>query len=700
MNWRETPMIRIVLPMMVGIWLVSYAWWVLALGLGIGSLLALLLLQARKQAFHLRWVPGILLSVVFLSLGYLLAFTYQSKADQTFPPPVTEKGEHWWIGNIQRLEPTGKRLRAWMQVEAVQDSQQQMSPAAHRILAYFEVTADSRALQAGDVLLLRGKVRQVQAPLNPHQFDYKAYLSYRGVHHQAFVDAWQRIDQQPSLLSTAAQLRQYCIGILRQYLPTADEFSVGAALILGYKAELSEAVEEAYANTGAMHVLAVSGLHVGLVQLLLMALLGKIPLRGRWWRYLRTLLILLGIWGFALITGASPSVLRAATMFSFLAVGQAFERPTNVYNTLAASAFVLLCFNPMLLYHVGFQLSYLAVLGIVYFQPRIYKLWFIENKVGDYVWKLAAVSLAAQIGTLPISLYYFHQFPLYFLLSGLVVVPAAGLILGGGLMLFAVQAVPVLGGLLGQALYGLIYLVNACIFTIEQLPGSLVGGIWIGMGTVLLLYGILACSVLAHRTHRFAWVLTGLSLLVLLAVSYARREWQIAQQRGLTVYHLYKQSAVDHFAGKHLVSLQPPGIEAGRLAFAAEQHRWWRGSDGVQTVALEDTVARISPPVRGQGGFWWLSGQKMLVLSDDSQLRGRPAPRQDLVLLSQAPRVSMGALTKEVPAKLIVADGSNPPWLAERWAEEAAAAGVRLHYTGKEGAWVSDERGRLRADGF
>ena len=690
MNWRETPMIRIVLPMLLGIWLVSYQWWVLAAAFGFGSLLTVLLLNARKQSFHLRWVPGILLSVVFFSLGYLLAFTYQSRADPTFPPPVTEEGAHWWIGKIQRLEPTGKRLRAWMQVEAVQDSQQQMTPAAHRILAYFEITANSRSLQAGEVLLLRGKVRKVRAPLNPQQFNYKAYLAYRGVHHQTFVDAWQRIDQRPSLLSTAAQLRQYCIGILREHLPTANEFSVGAALVLGYKAELSEAVEEAYANTGAMHVLAVSGLHVGLVQLLLMALLGQLPLQGRWWRYARTLLILLGIWGFALITGASPSVLRAATMFSFLAVGQAFERPTNVYNTLAASAFVLLCFNPMLLYHVGFQLSYLAVLGIVYFQPRIYKLWFIENRVGDYLWKLAAVSLAAQIGTLPVSLYYFHQFPLYFLLSGLVVVPAAGLILGSGLLLFALQAVPFAGGLLGQVLYGLIYVVNACIFTIEQLPGSLVGGIWIGMGVVLLLYGILACSILAHRTRRFAWVLAGLLLLVLLAGSYAWRDWQIVQQRGMTVYHLYKQSAVDQFVGKRFSALQSPGLEAGRLAFAAEQHRWWRGSQLAGRFAVIDTVNDASLPVWGKQGFWWMAGQKLFVLSDEQQLRERTAPKQDAILLSQGPRISIGRLVAEVPAGLVVADGSNPPWLAERWKAEAAAAGVRFHYTGKAGAWLSD----------
>lgn len=691
-------MIRIVLPLMLGILLMPHLWWVAATVLGAGSLIGVLGMGQRKPAYHLRWLPGLLLSLLFVSLGYLLAFTYQRGAAQSFPPPVTEEDEHRWVGRIQRLEPTGKRLRAWVQVAAVQDSQQQMQTAHHRILAYLDITADSRKLQSGDVLLLRGKVREVQGPLNPQQFDYKAYLSYRGVYYQAFVEEWQRIDRQPSLFSKAAQLRQYCIGILRKHLPTADEFSVGAALILGYKAELSEAVEEAYANTGAMHVLAVSGLHVGLVQLLLMALLGRLPIKGRWWRYLRTLLILLGIWAFALITGASPSVLRAATMFSFLAVGQAFERSTNVYNTLAASAFVLLCFNPMLLYHVGFQLSYLAVLGIVYFQPRIYRLWIVENRLGDYLWQLAAVSLAAQIGTLPISLYYFHQFPIYFLLSGLVVVPAAGFVLGSGLLLFAVQAVPFAGSILGQVLYGLLYVVNACIFTLEQLPGSLVGGIWIGLGAVLLLYAILACSIIAHRTHQFRWVLAGLSLTVLLSGSYAWREWRIAQQRDITIYHLYKQSAVDCFVGQRLVTLQPPRLEAGRLSFAAEQHRWWRGSRLAKAYALKDSAGAAKLPVWGYQGFWWLFGQKVLVLSDEEQLRDRTAPPQDIILLSQAPRLRLGALVESVPAHLVVADGSNPPWIAERWALEAEAAGVRFHYTGKDGAWLSGEGAHVSAE--
>jgi competence protein ComEC len=555
------------------------------------------------------------------------------------------------------------------------------------MLAYFDITADTRQLQAGDLLLLRGKVREVQAPLNPHQFDYKAYLSYRGVYHQAFVEEWQRIGHRGSLISTAAQLRQQCVNVLRQHLPTVDEFSVGAALILGYKAELSEAVEEAYANTGAMHVLAVSGLHVGLVQLLLMALLGKLPFKGRWWRYGRTLIILLGIWGFALITGASPSVLRAATMFSFLAVGQAFERSTNIYNTLAASAFLLLCFNPMLLYHVGFQLSYLAVLGIVYFQPRIYNLWYIQNPAGDYLWKLAAVSLAAQIGTLPISLYYFHQFPIYFLLSGLVVVPAAGFVLGSGLLLFAVQSVPFLAGVLGKVLYYLLYAVNACIFALEQLPGSLLGGIWIGLGVVLLLYVILACSILAHRTHNFRWVLVALFLTVVLAGSHAWRQWRIITQRGVTVYHLYKNTAIDHFAGRSGIALQPSELEADRFAFAAEQHRWWRGSHFSNTYAPQENI-EAAPQRFGQSGFWWLSGHKLLVLSNEDQLRGVGAPAQGAIVLSQGPRLGIGELVERVPTKLVIADGSTPPWLAERWAAEAEAAGVRFWYTAWEGAWV------------
>lgn len=682
-------MLRLLLPLLFGILLLPLPLRSWAIAIALLSLIGLGVQQRGLLPYRYRWLAGLLLSLFFLSFGYLMADLQDSRSREDYFIRQSREEAVAVLVRIQRLEPTGERLRAWTAVEAVRDSSGQR--AAHgRLLAYFDLTADARSLQPGDVVLLNGTVRAVPPPLNPQQFDYRSYLSYRRVYHQIFVDHWARLDHKPSLLSYAAELRGACLAVLRDRLSTPDEFSVGSALILGYKAELTESIENAYANTGAMHVLAVSGLHVGLVQLILMALLGGLPLEGRWWRYLRTLLILLGIWGFALVTGATPSVLRAATMFSFLAVGQAFERSTNVYNTLAASAFLLLCIQPLLLFHVGFQLSYLAVLGIIYFQPRIYRLWYIEHPIGDYLWKLAAVSLAAQLGTLPISLYYFHQFPLYFLLSGLIVVPAAGLILAGGLSLFVLQAVPYIGTALAQLLYWLIYVVNAGIFTLEQLPGNLIQGIWVGKGPVLLLYGILACAVIAHRSRRFRWVLIGLGLSVALAGSYAWRHWRIVQQRGITVYHLYKQSALHSFAGRRAYRLQGSNLEDRRFAFAAEQHLWWRGAREEGQHSLVPHTPVQSAGLWGKAGFWSAQGVRLFALQDAEQLGSGVAPRQDAVLLSHAPRISVGELVEEVPSSLVIADGSNPPWLAERWAAEAAAAGVRFHYTGQSGAWQSD----------
>lgn len=685
MNWREVPLFRLLCPLVAGILLSHSAeGWRIAFAALLAAWAALVFSRRKGWLYKLRWLPGVVVTVFFLLLGYVLGSLQDSRAlQQHFGDRALAQDTATLIGRILVQEPKGERLRLNLAITAVQDTQGVMRQAKGKLLAYLDIDVGSRALQVGDLLLFQGRVRATSPPLNPHQFDYQHYLAVREIHHQIFInEGWRRLGHEPSLRSRADELRQQALSALRQHLPTPDEFAVGAALSLGYKSELPEEIRNAYANTGALHVLAVSGLHVGLVQLILMALLGRVPLRGPWWRLSKTLLIVFGIWAFALITGASPSVLRAATMFTFLAVGQSLKRPTNIYNTLAASAFVLLCIDPQLIYQVGFQLSYLAVLGIVYFQPRIYRLWYIANPVGDYLWKLSAVSLAAQLGTLPISLYYFHQFPVYFVLSGLIVVPAAGLILSAALLLFAVQGLPWLAVWVGKLLYGLLYLTNAGIFLVQGLPGGLFEGIWIGLGGALLLYAVLGALIAAGRTRQFKWVLLALALLVLLAGSLAYRKWIAAEQDAVVVYHIYKQSAVDYFRGRSFYELSD--TEPERLVFATAQHRQWRRARLAEAYELGGNADEVA--VWGQAGFWSLGGIRLLVLQQAEQLGQQGKVKVDAVLLSQSPRVKLSELMEQVETDYVLADGSNPPWRTEQWAAEAEDLDLTFFYTGLDGA--------------
>lgn len=690
-------MLRLLLSTILGIGIARVLpYWELGLGLALAGIIALGVSLYRKWAFRLRWVPGAMLTVAFAGLGLALTLLHDTRSyAHHFQNQLREGTPALLTGTVMDAVPAGQRLKVTLRATAISDTTGHTWPATGKVLAYLDRPLPEISPIPGDQIMVHGDVRQVGPPLNPDQFDYRKYLAARDIHHQVFADSnWMHLEHRPGLLSYAAQLRTRALEILKKHLPTPNEYAVGAALTMGYKSALTEEVENAYANTGAMHVLAVSGLHVGLVQLILMWLLGRIPLRQPWWKIIKTGLIIAGIWAFALLTGAAPSVLRASTMFSFLAVGLALQRTTNVYNTLSASALVLLASNPNLLLHVGFQLSYLAVLGIVYFQPRIYSLWHIENRIGDYLWQLSAVSLAAQLGTLPISLYYFHQFPLYFVLSGLIVVPAAGLILSLTLLLLAFHGVPVLGVLIAKALYGLIYLVNAGIFIIQQLPGGLLEGIWIGLPGVLGLYALLVGLVLGHRTRQFRWVLGSLLTGVLLSGSYAWQKWTSGQQQSVVVYQVYKHTAIDVFHGHTITQISSPALEQERLAFACEAHRWRRRA-WVDTLLHPRQSAKVEAAA-GQKGYWQLGNARLLVLQDAEQLPGQGRLRVDALVLSQSPRVTLAEVLERVNTPCFIADGSNPRWRVNGWSEEAKALGMPFYHTAQSGA-VTLEDGNIES---
>lgn len=708
MNWRPYPLLRLLLPLMGGILLGHYGSCIPLAGIITICIITAVGLWALlgQQAYKNRWQYGVVLYMALLSLGYGL--TQLQTTPLVLPP-----GEQVYQGRITTIAPTVKKIKLFLQLSGGTDTTGQAVPRRGRLLVYLPQTPAAYELRTGDLITLRGEARSVLAPLNPKAFDYRRYLALQRVYHQAFVKEghWQKTGHQAGLRTWAEASRQHLLQLLRRHLPTPNElatatqlsadapmmngaqqfaaqstFAVGAALSLGDKTALSTDIRNAYTGTGAMHILAVSGLHIGIVQLIVTWLLRRLPIRWRYWKLVRTLLIVLAIWAFALLTGGAPSVLRAATMFSFLAVGLAFRQQANIYNTLAASAFVLLCANPLLLFSVGFQLSYLAVLGIVYFQPLIYRSWYIPNPLGNYLWKLTAVSIAAQITTLPISLYYFHQFPVYFMLSGIAAVPAAAVILGLSLALFAFHWVPLLGGLLGQGLYGVLWATNALIYLIQQLPGGLLRGIWIGMGTVVLLYAIIACAAGAIQTRRFRWVLAGLGFLVILAGASAARQWQLARQQTVAIYHLRGASAVDYFSGQQAVHLQSSPIEPTTLRYAAEQHRWFRGASELPTLPLHATH---------EGDQWWTRpafaqlGATSLVIPTDAAPRcpDAPLPVIAYLLTDRAPRDLVPWLDC-LPPQMVIIDGSASRWVTKEWEQVCVERGIAVHRTGVEGACV------------
>ncbi len=696
-QWRELPMVRLVGGLLIGItlnWAVGPfpfpLWAVVALTLLSCCLLAIM---GRRIPFQYRSYLGFGIFLWFILLGSYRAGSFYglNQADH-FSHQLESDSSLWLQASVQNVRTSSHSLRLTAEVQAASSDGENWRAVGGQILWYWPIDS-AAAIYPGTEIMGQVTVAQISGAANPHAFDFSTYQARQNTFHQARGNG-RVIGQHFHLRRIGEQWRENLMQVLREHLPAAsNELAVGAALILGKRDELQEDLRNAYADTGAIHVLAVSGLHVGFIAFGLGWLLALGPLGKRSLRWLRLVLILLGIWTFALITGLSPSVLRAATMFSFIQLGMVLDRRASIYNTLAASAFLLLLINPFLLFDIGFQLSYLAVLGIVFFQPKIYRAWHPPNQVLDYCWKLTAVAIAAQLTTFPISLFYFHQFPVYFWLSGLVVVTAASIILGLGVLLFIVQAIPLISTLVGTLLYAVLWLTNAFIFAVQALPGGLLSGIWIGVSTLILLYiAIMSLGVWTHR-YRAMPLLWCLGAILLAGVFYASTATRLSKDRSFTIYHLYKETLVDYFDGSTRFSLGSSSPDAIAVERAAKGHRDWHRSglgsdlDFAQSGQEEQWFYE-----NGLVGFY---GHRMLIIDHSDKLKLLSDDLDlavDVVLLRNSPRLSLQEAASRIQAQHWVFDGSNYPSFVERWLIECDSFGLNGHATSRQGAFISNIR--------
>ncbi len=697
MNWREIPFFRLGLPYIAGIWLADAFGALLHQGLlFVFPILAALLwfFGARRQNYQWRWVYGFVLNTFLFLLGYqITTLHHELNRPHHFKPAIGS--DNYAAGTIQRLRQGENSLRLVIKVAFLGSKPDDLDAHSGFLLAYLELDARSRELALGDQILLKGKIRGIDPPRNPKAFDFSRYMHLNNVHFSIRSDSasWEKLNIKPAdgLFARSDQLRKRCIDILKKHLPSDNEFAVGAALLLGYKDEISQELNNAYANTGAMHVLAVSGLHVGIVYLCLGSLIGLIKIRRRYWKVLKMLLLLTGVWGFVLLTGSAPSALRAATMFSFVIVGQSLDRQANVYNSFAASAFLMLCVNPYLLFDIGFQLSYLAVIGIVYFQPIIYRLWYIENKVGDYFWKLTAVSLAAQITTLPISLFYFHQFPLYFWLSGLVVVPLSGFILMGGMATLLLDGIPLAGWLLGKVVYSLVWINNAAIFLIQQLPGGVIAGVWVSVSACILLYVTIAALTGAFEFRRFRWILVALACLSGVAGLHAFHQWHQAAREQVVVYYIPGHTAIDYIAGNNIASFTDATLAPSRLGFAAGNYRMFAGVRKLSEINMDTTDAQVNERYFFHKGLIQFPGFRMAVVRQPIALKGDAEKIPvDCLLFANNARVDLSEVLLIFDCKLILFDASSSYRRIERWKKHCIQLEMPYYDIREQGAYIRD----------
>jgi competence protein ComEC len=568
MTWHQIPFVRIVIPFIAGIFFSCFQnelFFISATGLflistGIIAFLAF----TKKVSWTMSGYFGMLLSINLFLLGNILNYRNEKVAQSALHINFNEAENSFYIAKIIS-EPILKEKTIQTELELLfyKDSTENYKKASAKILAYFQIDSASVKLCYGDAVQFFTKIKRIGKAENPYGFNPAAYYGNKGIYHQVYIskEKWKTepgFNDSGFLTKHLIAWRKNLTTVFDYHLNASpNENAVASALVLGARTSFTNELKNAYADTGATHILSVSGLHVGLVATLLSWILSNFKSKKAKLKSNKgeSVILILAIWFYALLSGASPSVLRSAVMFSFIIFGRIYQQKISIYNSLAASAFFLLLWQPSLIWDIGFQLSYLALAGIVIFHPFIYKKLYFKNKILDWTWNITAVSIAAQLVTFPLSLFYFHQFPVYFWLSGIVVIPISTVALYVGIALLAFSWLPVLNTVLGFVLWLSLALMNGIIFVIEALPFAVISGYWIEHWEMILLYIVIFTAFVGLLKNQFKYVLTALLLLIVVSANQLLQVIKSGSQESIFVYKVKKSSLIDYTFGHKTITI-------------------------------------------------------------------------------------------------------------------------------------------------
>lgn len=692
MHARAYPFLRLLAPFSIGLSLGGHFDMPLP-GLGrmllTGAFLAILF-AFGQYSYRFRWIFGAYLSLWLVGAGYFHIVQHHEMRQPAHFSTLEPTG-CYVSGLVYDAPSKGARLKVPIRVEAIGVSPDSMFVCSGNLLLFLQADSLAERIRYGDRLWVRAAIRPTAPATNPYAFDYRRYLHFQNIHYQAFVkpDSFGIVSsrQGSALWHFAFEARDRLLRLLKIYIPTPDTYAVASALLVGYKDDLSEELRTAYAETGSMHALAVSGSHVGMLYMGLLFLLQLFHFRGRWGRLIETLLVLVVIWAFTFVTGATASVLRASVMFSTYMLGKLIYREGSAWNVLGFSAFGLLVYNPYFLFDAGFQLSYAAVAGMVFFYPRFYRLSPVMPGWLNAGWSVLLVGFAAQLGTLPLSLYYFHQFPVYFWLAGWVVVLGGAIFLWGGAVLAVLDLVSVvLSKWLGLGLFYMLWGMNWLIINIQHLPGSVISGVWVNAGTALLLYvGVVMLGALMV-TRKIAWLLGLLGLMLILGLGRLARTWEQDRQINLTLYDVGKKRLVDMMDGRQGYALSDT-LTKKQLLFAAQSNRWAHGVMQCETHFLTQDSTWNTSNIYWDPPFLQFFSKKIVMLDDPALLKGKRQIAVDVLVLSGNLRTDIANCQTYFPCGLVVIDGTSSWRRVAAWKAQCRELGIAVWDVRAQGAY-------------
>jgi competence protein ComEC len=682
--WHYAPFLRLLIPFIIGIiiqWYLplSFSFLLYIIGICLTIILIYFFLQDKIQ-YQFRISNGLALNFLIGSLASCIVWTKDIRNNKEWFGHQQAKTDYLVVRLLEPLVEKQNSFKALADVQAIATDKKNQKRKG-KIIVYFKKDSALKNIDYGSQIAFNKPLQQIKNSGNPGSFNYKQYCLLQGITHQVYLSNEELVilpeKNRDVLNGFLFDVRSKVVNIIREFIHGEKEQGLAEALLIGYKDDLDKNLVESYSNTGVVHIIAISGLHLGLIYWLLLAITK--PMRNRkqlaWPRFI---IIICCLWGFSLLAGAGPSVLRSAVMFTCIALGNVWNKKGSIYNTLALSAFILLAWNPFWLWDVGFQLSYSAVLSIIIFFRPVYNWFYIKNNILDWLWKLNAVTIAAQILTLPISVYHFHQFPLLFLLANLVAVPLSSLILIIEIILIVFSFIPLLPNWIGWLLEKFIWLMNIYIERLDNLSFAVWDNLFISIPQAILLLGFVASIGywFIEKNKKAIW-----PALICLAGFFTLRTISFTKaydQKELIVYNVPKHQAIDIIHGRKYWFIGDTDLQK---------------DDFIRNFHLQPSriLHRIQPAEQAKSiakSFQVLNRKVLIIDTTISFDTIEKKTVADLVILSKNPKLYINNLIKAVDVKQLVIDGSVPLWKAKLWKKDCDLLHLPYHDVSEKGAFV------------
>ncbi|WP_293874014.1 ComEC/Rec2 family competence protein [Flavobacterium sp.] len=540
-----------------------------------------------------------------------------------------------------------------------------------KVILNIKKTRSEKNLAIGVNLIVKSKVYKNLNPINPNQFDYGRYLENQEIYAQLYTQNNQiKIGKNtPTLWSLFSNFRNKIIANLAHSNIKNDELNVLIALLVGQQQDISPEVMKDYQYAGAVHVLSVSGLHVGFILLFVTFILKPIP-NSKKGSFLKLILILLSLWVFGILAGLAPSVVRSAAMFSIVAIGNHLRRTVNTYHTLLVSMLIILLFKPSFLFDIGFQLSYLALFFILWLQPILSSIWLPKNKIVKYFWDIITVSFAAQIGAMPLSIYYFHQFPGLFFITNIIVLPLLGIIMIIGIIAIIIACFGNVPIFIAKPLELVITMLNYIIHWVASFESFIVKNISFSFEMLLVSYTMILLIILWLEKPNFKRLAFALTSVLLLQGIYIFAKYKTENADELIVFNMKKCTLITE-RSHNLVTVY------SNDSILQSMH-----NNQIIQSYLVGNFCKIRAKNKLKN-FLFFNNKKILIIDSSNVYLKNIKP--DILIITNSPKLNLTRLLSTWKPEQIIVDGSNFKSYVKLWEATCKQEKIPFHNTNEKG---------------